>query len=174
MSQSNTIRLQARLLRMALAIALALPNSAVVVNPAVAQTPPYRTYRIAIPEFSAGDQHSTGTAVAITRTIVDDLVGTGAFTKVDRANPSDGSTSLDTMPDFDPWRRLEAAVLVVGRVERRPDGGLRVAYRLFDVTAGLMLAGIIYQATPEQREQLAHVIASEIYHRLIGRERTFQ
>jgi hypothetical protein len=37
-----------------------------------------------------------------------------------------------------------------------------------------MLAGTQYQTTPERWRQLAYVIASEIYHRLLGRERSFE
>jgi TolB protein len=73
-------------------------------------------------------------------------------------------TSIDVAPSM-PTR---ARALVTGRVTRRPDGRLYVAFRLWDVFDGTQLTGQQYFSTPENLRRIANIISDAIYERVTG------
>ncbi len=76
-------------------------------------------------------------------------------------------------PQFPAWRQINAQALVVGSAEIRPDGRLRVEFRLWDVFAGQQLVGLRSETEPQNWRRIAHIIADAIYKRITGEEGYF-
>jgi TolB protein len=126
--------------------------------------------RIAIVDFSGVD----GVVGTVTATIVGDLVGTGNFTRIDPAAYAGEHASIGSVPRLAAWRELGAGALVMGRIERVSDDGLRGEFQLLDVAAGHFVLGQQLSVAENQLVMLAHLIAGEVYQRLTGQKRTFE
>jgi TolB protein len=127
---------------------------------------------IAIPDFLAGGPDAQlGSQIA--GVITDDLKRSGLFLPIDPASFVDRPASTATVPKFADWRGLNAQALVVGGVQRQPDGRLRAEFRLWDVFAGQQMAGQQYFAKPENWRRVAHIMADAIYERLTGEKGYF-
>lgn len=102
------------------------------------------------------DQH-------VSEIIRNDLLRTGLFKLVDPA----GKAPHD-VPDvkYANWQNVES--LLVGQVDKFPDGHIEVRFHLLDtVKQGEMLAQAV-SANPEQARAIAHHIADAIYEKLTG------
>jgi TolB protein len=125
---------------------------------------------IAIPEFIPVTTGDVDTARGITQIITANLQRSGLFAPVDPAAFIEKLTNLDAQPNFRSWRSINAQTLIAGRFSRQADGGLEVAFRLWDVLSGQPLGnGQRYSTTtPEQWRRLAHKISDAVYERITG------
>jgi len=169
------LRLLARLAALAgliatVVIAAAMPALAVLHLDVTGGT--IQPVPIAIPDFLAGGPDAQlGSQIA--GVITDDLKRSGLFQPIDPASFVDRPTNTATVPKFADWRGLNAQALVVGGVQRQPDGRLRAEFRLWDVFAGQQMAGQQYFTKPENWRRVAHIMADAIYERLTGEKGYF-
>jgi len=134
---------------------------------------------IAVPEFapvldvetSAGPLSDIG--ASISQVIVSNLVSTGLFRAVDENAFIEKITAAPTRPNFASWRPLAVQGLVTGRLEIKPDGNLRVEFRLWDVVQEIQMEGVGYNTPISNWRRIAHVISDRIYSRLTGEEGYF-
>ncbi len=99
----------------------------------------------------------------VSEVIRSDLLRTGLFKLVDPA----GKAPHD-VPDvnYANWQNVES--LLVGQVDKFPDGHIEVRFHLLDtVKQGELLAQAV-SASPEQARAIAHHIADAIYEKLTG------
>ncbi len=118
---------------------------------------------IAIVPFRAED----GLAERITPVIAADLARSGLFKPVDAG----GMVPVPHEPeqvDFAQWRARGAEAVVIGAVNRLPDGRYDIRFRLMDVVKQTQLAGFVYFATAAQLRLTAHKIADAIYEKMTG------
>jgi len=123
---------------------------------------------IATPKFVGGVASDDDTAAGVTQIITADLQRSGLFAPIDPASYLETITSVDTVPNFQNWRTINAQALVTGRVTQQSDGRLKAEFRLWDVLAGQQLAGQQYFTTPDNWRRIAHIISDAIYERLTG------
>jgi len=134
---------------------------------------------IAVPEFvpvvdvetSTGQLSDIG--ASISQVIVSNLVSTGLFREIDPNAYIEKITAAPTRPNFASWRPLAAQGLVTGRLEIKPDGNLRVEFRLWDVVQEIQMEGVGYNTPISNWRRIAHVISDRIYSRLTGEEGYF-
>lgn len=127
-----------------------------------------RAIPIAIAEFSG-----SGFAGEISQIISADLDRSGLFKTINPASFIERVASVDTAPQFQNWRVLNAQALVVGRVTDTSDGRLRGEYRLWDVYSGRQIAGEQFYIPANTSRRLAHIIADSVYERLTGEKGYF-
>src|ERR1700683_5542047 len=129
---------------------------------------------IAIPEFIPVSQGDADTAHGITQIITANLQRSGLFVPIDPAAFIEKIASLDTPPNFQSWRSINAQALIVGRFSRQPDGRYKAEFRLWDVLGGQPLgSGRQYVTTPENWRRLAHIISDAVYERITGEKGYF-
>ena len=134
---------------------------------------------IAVPEFvpvvdvetSTGQLSDIG--ASISQVIVSNLVSTGLFREIDPNAYIEKITAAPTRPNFASWRPLAAQGLVTGRLEIKPDGNLRVEFRLWDVVQEIQMEGVGYNTPISNWRRIAHVISDRIYSRLTGEDGYF-
>jgi TolB protein len=127
---------------------------------------------IALPDFiAAGAETQLGNQIA--GVITGDLKRSGLFLPIDPATFIERPTNPETVPQFGNWRAVNAQALVVGGVQRQPDGRLRVEFRLWDVFGGQQMSGQQYFTKPDNWRRVAHIIADAIYERLTGEKGYF-
>lgn len=132
---------------------------------------------IAVPPFVAETTEAGSDAAKIGSDVAGvvsaDLERSGLFTPIDPAAYIQHMTTLDTAPRFSDWRTPNAQALVQGAAETLPDGRIRLAFRLWDVFAGKQLAGTAYVSPSENWRRIGHIIADEIYKKIIGEDGYF-
>ncbi len=134
---------------------------------------------IAVPEFAPVVDVETSTGplsdigASISQVIVSNLVSTGLFRAVDENAFIEKITAAPTRPNFASWRPLAVQGLVTGRLEIKPDGNLRVEFRLWDVVQEIQMEGVGYNTPVSNWRRIAHVISDRIYSRLTGEEGYF-
>jgi len=134
---------------------------------------------IAVPEFApvvdvetpAGPLSDIG--ASISQVIVSNLVSTGLFRAIDENAFIEKITAAPTRPNFGSWRPLAVQGLVTGRLEIKPDGNLRVEFRLWDVVTEVQMEGVGYNTPASNWRRIAHVISDRIYSRLTGEDGYF-
>ena len=129
--------------------------------------------RIAIPFFVATSPEMLKVGSDFAKVIAADLERSGLFEPLDRAAFIERIKDIDRRPSFADWRVINAQSLVVGRVGKRADGRLKVAFRLWDPVAQRQIAGQTYAADPRNWRRIAHIIAEAIYERLTGEKGYF-
>ena len=93
-----------------------------------------------------------------------DLLRSGYFKVIDT-----GSVLTENSPvNLAEWKSRGADALVVGSVQRLPDGRLDVKYRLFDTNKGTQLSSLALANQPQFIRVSAHKIADDIYEKLTG------
>ena len=122
-----------------------------------------QTYPIAVVPFTTASVGQT----AVNEVIAADLDRSGEFRSIapERmlSRPSEAS-----QVDFREWKLLEAAYLVIGRVEASGSGHA-VSFELFDVARGTRMLGERYDGiTAAQGRQIAHHLADRIYEAITG------
>lgn len=96
-----------------------------------------------------------------------DLARTGRFKPLPRQDlPARPQTAEEV--DLRDWRLLAMNNLVVGQLNRRPDGYYEVHFTLFDVYSGERLADMSLPSGPNDLRHTAHRIADIVYERLTG------
>jgi len=125
---------------------------------------------IAVPSFSGDSPYGAQIAGVITA----DLQRSGLFKPVDASSLASEPIDLHVLPNFTPWKALNAQALVLGQITPLPDGHLQVVIRLFDVFASQDLnIGTQFTIQPEQWRQMAHEISDAVYERLTGEKGYF-
>ena len=87
---------------------------------------------IAIPKFVGGAPADDETAAGVTQIITANLQRSGLFAPIDPASYLETITSVDSVPNFQNWRTINAQALVTGRVTQQSDGRLKAEFRLWD------------------------------------------
>lgn len=103
----------------------------------------------------------------ITPIISNNLARTGLFRIVNTG----GVTTLPTQPseiNFLDWNTRNTEALVIGSIDRLPDGKYDVRFRLFDVATQKQLSQFSYVVSALQLRATAHKISDEIYEKLLG------
>ena len=112
-------------------------------------------------------------AAGVTQVITNNLKRSGLFAPIDQAAFIERITNIDTAPQFQNWKTINAQALVTGRMTRQGDGRLKAEFRLWDVATGQQLAGQQYFTSPEYWRRIAHIISDQIYERLTGEKGYF-
>jgi TolB protein len=117
-----------------------------------------------IPIAIAGFANETIAPQQVTAIIKADLARSGYFRVIDTGN---------TMPEtaevsFPDWRARGADALVIGSVQRLPDGRFDVRYRLLDIVKSASVSGFGQVAAPDRLRVASHQIADDIYEKLLG------
>ena len=69
---------------------------------------------------------------------------------------------------FNDWRLLKAAGLLIGHIERQPNGRVAVAFRLYDVNKEAQLKALRYVVAPGQLRAVGNAIANIVYQHWTG------
>ena len=117
-----------------------------------------------IPIAIAGFADETVAPQQVTAIIKADLARSGYFRILDTGNVM----SETTVVNYDDWKTRGADALVVGSVQRLADGRFDVRYRLLDIIKSASLSGFSQTAAPDRLRVAAHMIADDIYEKLIG------
>lgn len=128
---------------------------------------------IAIPNFVAAGASDTATAVNIAGVVRADLGRSGLFKPLDPKSFIEQIKNIDTPPQFNNWRVINAQALVTGQVAMQTDGRLRVDFRLWDVYGESQMLGLLYYTTPDNWRRIAHIISDAIYQRITGEKGYF-
>jgi TolB protein len=128
---------------------------------------------IAIPNFVAGTPADAEVGAGVSQVITNNLKRSGLFAPIDQAAHIERITNIDTAPQFQSWKQINAQALVTGRMTRQGDGRLKAEFRLWDVNTGQQLTGQQYFTSPEYWRRIAHIISDQIYERLTGEKGYF-
>lgn len=128
---------------------------------------------IAVPALFGSGSQAEALGRDIAGVISADLERSGLFRLIDQRAFIQTRESLRLRPQFPAWRQINAQALVVGSTEIRPNGLLRVEFRLWDVFAGQQLVGLRSETEPRNWRRVAHIIADAIYKRITGEEGYF-
>lgn len=125
-----------------------------------------RILSIAVPNFlgSSPDELEKGRRLA--EALVSDLRVSGRFAPLDPDRYSRMIVEFDGRPQFADWRAIGVKYLVSGEIAIRSDGRIHVGFRLWDVMAGQLVAGMQYIVASDEFHRIPHVIADAIYERL--------
>src|SRR5258708_36252252 len=123
---------------------------------------------IAIPNFVAGTPADAEVGAGVSQVITNNLKRSGLFAPIDPAAFIERVSNIDTAPQFQSWKTINAQALVTGRMTRQGDGRLKAEFRLCDVHTGQQLTGQQYFTSPEYWRRIAHIISDQIYERLTG------
>ena len=124
---------------------------------------------IAIPDFLAGDAAGANIAGVVRA----DLERSGLFKPIDPKAFVDHVTNINTVPNFNNWRVINAQGLVAGAVTMQSDGRLRVDFRLWDVYGESQMVGTSFSTQPESWRRVAHMVSDAIYERVTGEKGYF-
>ncbi len=103
----------------------------------------------------------------LAQVIAADLGRTGRFKPLPRQDMPATPQTVEAV-DLRDWRVLAMNNLVVGQINRRPDGLYQVDFALMDVYSGEQLANMSLASSPAELRYTAHRIADIIYERLTG------
>lgn len=103
----------------------------------------------------------------ITSVVAADLQRSGLFKIVDSEAVQPPPRELADV-NYPTWRARGADAMVIGGVDRRPDGKLEVHFRLLDVVKQTQLAGFSLTVADGAIRKTAHKIADLIYEKLTG------
>ena len=133
----------------------------------------FRPIDIAIPNFVAGTPGDAEVGAGVAQVITNNLKRSGLFAPIDPAAFIERITNIDTAPQFNSWKQINAQALVTGRMTRQGDGRLKAEFRLWDVNQQQQLTGQQYFTSPEYWRRIAHIISDQIYERLTGEKGYF-
>jgi TolB protein len=126
---------------------------------------------IAISPFLAG-AGAEDVSATIAGVIANNLGRSGYFVPLPPESFIERIADFAAQPNMESWRQVQAKALVTGQAFM--DGGkLRVAFKLYDVNSGQMLASQSLAASPKAARRLAHRISDQIYKALTGFEGYF-
>jgi TolB protein len=123
---------------------------------------------IAIPDFLGGPRG--GQIAGVVRA---DLERSGLFRPLDQKSYLEQIRDINTPPQFNNWRVINAQALVTGQATAQPDGRLRADFRLWDVYGEQQMLGLSFSTTPENWRRIAHMISDKIYERITGEKGYF-
>lgn len=93
-----------------------------------------------------------------------DLMRSGYFRVIDTGSVITENDAVN----FADWKSRGANAVVVGSVQRLPDGRFDVRYRLFDTISATQLSSLALAAQPQFIRVSAHKIADDIYEKMLG------
>ena len=165
--------------RLGLTIAAALVMVVGAIMPAAAQLHvdvtqgTIKPLPIAIPDFVAPGPGDATPASNIASVVRADLERSGLFQPLDPKSFIEQIRDINTPPQFNSWRVINAQALVTGQAAIQPDGRLRVDFRLWDIFGESQMLGLQYFTTPENWRRIAHMISDAIYQRITGEKGYF-
>ena len=106
--------------------------------------------------------------VQIAEVIRANLERSGLFKSLSPDRFQTAETSINYKPVFPDWRVIRAEALLVSRVVMEGSSRIRYEARLWDVTSGEQLTGVVVAGTPGQWRRIAHKIYDKIYENLTG------
>lgn len=120
----------------------------------------------AMPELTGPDGDE------ITEVVVADLERSGLFRHINPHAYIQKITGVDTRPNFNDWRAINAQALIYGTVKEN-FGKMTVSFRIFDVYAQTELYAKSFTADAKSWRKLAHMIADAVYERVTGEKGYF-
>ena len=96
---------------------------------------------IAIPNFVPGTPSDGEVGANVTQVITNNLKRSGLFAPIDQAAFIERISNIDTAPQFQNWKTINAQALVTGRMTRQGDSRLKAEFRIWDVARGQQLTG---------------------------------
>tara|TARA_R110001599_G_scaffold64023_3_gene178868 strand:+ start:482704 stop:483990 length:1287 start_codon:yes stop_codon:yes gene_type:complete len=93
-----------------------------------------------------------------------DLTRSGYFRVIDTGSVITENDQIN----FADWKSRGANAIVVGSVQRLPDGRFDVRYRLFDTIQSTQLSSLALAANPQFIRVSGHKIADDIYEKMLG------
>lgn len=121
---------------------------------------------IAIAPFISGDGAGDISAT-VAGVIANDLARSGYFKPLAPETFIEQIGNFEAAPQFASWQQVKAKDLVVGQVSMQ-GGKMVVAFKLYDVNTGQLVAGTSYTASPKVARRIAHKIADLIYQSITG------
>ncbi|MBK4733612.1 Tol-Pal system beta propeller repeat protein TolB [Noviherbaspirillum pedocola] len=121
-----------------------------------------------IPIAVAGFADETIAPAQVSAIIKADLERSGMFRVMDA-----GVLPENAQVNYGDWKSRGADALVVGSVQRLPDGRFDVHYRLLDTVKSTQLSALALAAQPQFTRVTGHKIADDIYEKLIGARGAF-
>jgi TolB protein len=97
-----------------------------------------------------------------------DLVDSGFFTSPDRRAFLQTFHSDRDVPQFDSWKMLDVAVVVVSSIAVHSPDSMTVSYRVWDAFTQKQLTGKQFTTHPDNRRRIGHIVADTIYEALTG------
>ncbi len=105
----------------------------------------------------------------ISSIIKEDLQRSGLFKLIDAPQAISETTSVN----YGEWKNKGADALVVGSVQKLPDGRFEVRYKLLDTIKSNQLSSLNNAAVPNGIRLSAHKIADDIYQKMTGEKGVF-
>ncbi len=121
---------------------------------------------IANPESDTISGRDTGAQIA--EVIRANLERSGLFKSISPDLFRGTQTSINYKPVFPDWRVIKSEALLVSRVVVESPSRIRYEARLWDITAGEQLTGVVIAGTPKNWRRIAHKISDKIYENLTG------
>jgi len=109
----------------------------------------------------------------IAQVIRADLERSGLFKSLSPSTFQNTQTDINYKPVFTDWRVIRAEALLVSRVVTESPSRIRVESRLWDITSGEQLSGMVVAGTPNQWRRISHKISDAIYEKLTGEKGYF-
>lgn len=123
---------------------------------------------IAVANPEADTRQGVDMGVQIAEVIRANLERSGLFRSLSPDSFQAKQTSINYKPVFPDWRVIRAEALLVSRVVMEGSSRIRYEARLWDVTSGEQLTGVVVAGTPGQYRRIAHKISDKIYENLTG------
>jgi TolB protein len=137
-------------------------------QPATAEHRPDADGQRRIPIHVLDYSDASRLAPNISQVIVSELRASGRFILIEPDSGGKENVDIDTTPQFDKWRSLNAEWIVIGRVTPQIDQNLKVEFRLWNIAGHEQVLGKQYWLTSGDRYGVAHAIAESIINRLTG------
>lgn len=134
----------------------------------ISQSGPFQPMPLAIPNFLGDGELGQN----IRGVIANNLTRCGYFQVLNPASYIEKFSSIDTQPNFQSWRVINAQGLVVGNVGQS-GGNIVAQFRLWDIFAQNQIEGKQFTAPAGNWRRLAHILSDAIYEALIGEKGYF-
>lgn len=121
---------------------------------------------IANPDSDTPSGKDLGARIA--EVVRSDLERSGLFDPISPEFFQNTATNINYKPVFPDWRVIKAEALLISRVVVESPSRVRYESRLWDVTSGEQLTGVVIAGTPEQYRRIGHKIADAIYEKMTG------
>ena len=123
---------------------------------------------IAIPDFLGDPQ----IGAQVRGVVVNNLTRCGYFQILNPTSYIEKLASVDTQPNFQSWRVINAQALLTASVTSS-GGGLVAQYRLWDIFAAKQIDGRQFTVQSGNWRKLAHILSDAIYEALTGEKGYF-
>jgi len=128
---------------------------------------------IAVTNPEADSISSRDTGAQIAEVIRANLDRSGLFKSLSPDLFRGTQTNINYKPVFPDWRVIKSEALLVSRVVAEGPSRIRYEARLWDITSGEQLTGVVVAGTPTQWRRIAHKISDKIYENLTGEKGYF-